>query len=90
MKKIVISTLAVLMACPAFAGTQKGGSDWQMFGLDPYIALRGGLGYTNMNYSYNDHKEAMSDMEWQGRAAKITIHLAQPKKLMSIQSCRHC
>ena len=69
MKKIVISTLAVLMACPAFAGTQKGGSDWQMFGLDPYIALRGGLGYTNMNYSYNDHKEAMSDMEWQGRAA---------------------
>ena len=55
MKKIVISTLAELMACPAFAGTQKGGSDWQLFGLDPYIALRGGLGYTNMNYSITEY-----------------------------------
>lgn len=69
MKKIVISTLAVLMACPAFAGPQKGGSDWQLFGLDPYIALRGGLGYTNLNYSFNDHKKSMTDMEFQGRAA---------------------
>ena len=69
MKKIVISTLAVLIACPAFAGTHKQDSDWQMFGLNPYIALRGGLGYTNLNYSFNDRKESMTDMDFQGRAA---------------------
>lgn len=70
MKKIVISTLAVLIACPAFASSGTyGNSSWQLFGLDPYIGLRGGLGYNNLNYSFNDHKESMTDMTWQGRAA---------------------
>ena len=69
MKKIVVSTLAVLMACPAFAGTQSRTSDWQLFGLNPYIGLRGGLGYTNQNYSFNGDKKSMTDMVWQGRAA---------------------
>ncbi|MBD5389032.1 outer membrane beta-barrel protein [bacterium] len=69
MKKIVISTLAALIACPAFAGMSPTESSWQLWGLDPYIALRGGLGYTNMNYNFNGHKEGMTDMVWQGRAA---------------------
>lgn len=69
MKKIAISTLAVLIACPAFAGNYGSGSSWQLFGLDPYIGLRGGASYTNLNYNYNDHKESMSDMVFQGRAA---------------------
>lgn len=69
MKKIAISTLAVLIACPAFAGNYGSGSSWQLFGLDPYIGLRGGAGYTSLNYNYNNHKESMSDMVFQGRAA---------------------
>ena len=69
MKKIAISTLAVLIAGPAFAGNYGSGSSWQLFGLDPYIGLRGGASYTNLNYNYNDHKESISDMVFQGRAA---------------------
>lgn len=70
MKKIVISTLAVLVACPAFAaGRNPNASSWQLFGLDPYIGLRGGASYTNLNYRYNDHRETVSDMAFQGRAA---------------------
>lgn len=68
MKKIVISTLAVLIACPAFAGQQHH-SSWQLFGLDPYIGLRGGASYTNMNYRYADDKKSMTDEVFQGRAA---------------------
>lgn len=67
MKKIAISTLAVLIACPAFAGTQ--GSSWQLWGLDPYIGLRGGATYENLNYKHNGHKESMTDTVFQGRAA---------------------
>lgn len=68
MKKIAISTLAVLMACPAFAGANQH-SSWQLFGLDPYIGLRGGISYTNLNYRYNDDKQSMTDTIFQGRAA---------------------
>ncbi len=70
MKKIVVSTLAVLMACPAFAAMgDNGGSSWQLWGLDPYIGLRGGASYNNLNYKYNGHKESMTDVIFQGRAA---------------------
>lgn len=68
MKKIVISTLAVLIACPAFAGTNQN-SSWQLFGLDPYIGLRGGMGWTNLNVKHNGHKKSIQDHEFQGRAA---------------------
>ena len=39
MKKIAISTLAVLIACPAFAGINNPnqGSSWTMWGMDPYV-----------------------------------------------------
>ena len=69
MKKIAISTLAVLIACPAFAGHPKDGSSWQICGLDPYIGLRGGVAYSNTNYRFLGNKESMTDVTFQGRAA---------------------
>ena len=68
MKKIVISTLAVLFACPAFARGADN-SSWQMFGLDPYIGLRGGASYTNVNVKHRGHKKSIDDWGMQGRAA---------------------
>lgn len=70
MKKLAISTLAVLMACPAFAINHPDqGSSWQMWGMDPYVGLRGGLSYTNLNYKYDGNKESITDWVFQGRAA---------------------
>ena len=70
MKKLAISTLAVLIACPAFAINHPDqGSSWQMGGMDPYVGLRGGLSYTNLNYKYDGNKESITDWIFQGRAA---------------------
>ncbi len=68
MKKIVISTLAVLIACPAFAGANQT-SSWQLFGLDPYIGLRGGASYTTAKVKHEGHKKSINDWGMQGRAA---------------------
>lgn len=67
MKKLAISTLAVLIACPAFAGQHCNDSFWS--DLDPYIALRGGIGYTNTNYNFDGQKESIADMVLDGRVA---------------------
>ena len=70
MKKVVMSVLAVLVACPAFAMHHPDqGSSWQMWGMDPYVGLRGGMSYTNLNYKYDNNKESMTDFIFQGRAA---------------------
>lgn len=70
MKKLAISTLAVLIACPAFAINHPDqGSSWKMWGMDPYVGLRGGLSYTNLNYKYDGNKESITDWIFQGRAA---------------------
>lgn len=70
MKKIITAIFAVLIAYPAFAnGYQSQGSSWQMFFLDPYIAIHGGISNSNLNYNYNDSKETLSDTIFQGRAA---------------------
>ncbi len=70
MKKIIISTLAVLIACPAFAGMHRAeNGTWQMWGMDPYIGLRGGITWENLNYNFNNKKETMTDLVFQGRAA---------------------
>lgn len=71
MKKVVVSTLAVLLACPAFAGMNHPdqGSSWQLWGLDPYVGMRGGVSYTNLNYRYNGVKESITDTVLQGRVA---------------------
>ena len=68
MKKLAISTMAVVLACPAFAG-QHSDSSFQIMGWDPYIALRGGMGYNNLNYSFNNKKESVEDMDFRGRIA---------------------
>lgn len=68
MKKVIISTLAVLVACPAFANGASN-SSWQLFGLDPYVGLRGGISYNNLNYKHAGHKESMTDTIFDGRAA---------------------
>lgn len=70
MKKIMVSALAVLIACPAFAGMHRAeNGTWQMWGMDPYIGLHGGMTWENLNYSFNDKKETMSDLVFQGRVS---------------------
>lgn len=68
MKKIAISALAVVLACPAFAG-QHSDSSFTVMGLDPYIGMRLGMGYNNLNYAFNGKKESAEDMNFRGRVA---------------------
>ena len=67
MKKFAIPALAAVIACPAMAGQHYQESFWDS--LHPYMALRGGAGYTNHNYSFNDKKESLGDEEFHGRVA---------------------
>lgn len=68
MKKIAISAMAVVLACPAFAGQQSDPA-FTVWGLDPYIAMRGGMGYNNLNYKFNGKKQSIEDMDFRGRLA---------------------
>ena len=68
MKKLAVSALAVVLAYPAFAGQQSEPA-FTVMGLDPYIALRAGLGSNNLNYSFNGKKETSSDLDFRGRVA---------------------
>ncbi|MBR4475278.1 MAG: outer membrane beta-barrel protein [Alphaproteobacteria bacterium] len=68
MKKLAVSALAIVLAAPAFAG-QNQDPAFTVMGLDPYIALRGGLGYNNLNYSFNGKKESSEDLDFRGRVA---------------------
>ena len=73
MKKLAISTLAVLIACPAFAMNHPDqGSSWTMWGMDPYVGLRGGISYTNLNYSYDGNKEAMTEAISMVKTGQVT------------------
>lgn len=67
MKKIAIPVLAAVIACPAMADQYHSESFWDS--LDPYMALRVGAGYTNLNYRYDGYKESLSDQEMHARAA---------------------
>ena len=68
MKKIAVSALAVVLACPAFAG-QSSDSSFTIMGLDPYIGMRLGMGYNHLSYSMNNRKEAVEDLDFRGRLA---------------------
>ena len=68
MKKLAVSAMAVVLACPAFAG-QHSDSTFTIMGLDPYIGMRFGMGYNNLNYKFNDKKESVEDMNFRGRLA---------------------
>jgi len=72
MKKLIATSLAVLIAAPAFAGGQKYEQQTTNFlGWDilPYVALRGGATYGNLNYNFNNTKESVSQNLYQLRAA---------------------
>ena len=68
MKKLAVSALAVVLACPAFAGQQQEPA-FTVMGLDPYIGMRLGMGYNNLNYSFNGDKKTIDDMNFRGRLA---------------------
>ena len=67
MKNVAIPVLAALVACPAMAGQHNQESFWDS--LNPYMALRVGAGYTNLNYRYDGYRESLTDEEMHGRAA---------------------
>ena len=72
MKKLIATSMAVLIAAPAFAGGRAYEQQTTNFlGWDilPYVALRGGATYGNLNYSFNDTKESVSQNLYQLRTA---------------------
>jgi opacity protein-like surface antigen len=72
MKKLIATSMAVLIAAPAFAGGrayEQQTSNFLGWEILPYVALRGGATYGNLNYSYNDTKESVSQNLYQARAA---------------------
>ena len=68
MKKLAVSALAIVLACPAFAG-QQSDSSFTIMGLDPYIGLRAGMGYNNLNYDFNGKKKSIEDSNFRGLVA---------------------
>jgi len=72
MKKLIATSLAVLIAAPAFAGGQRyeqQTTDFLGWDILPYVALRGGATYGNLNYSIDSHKESVAQNLYQLRAA---------------------
>ena len=72
MKKFIAGSLAVLLATPALAGGNNYEQQTTSFmGWDilPYIALRGGATYGNLNYNFNNVKESMTQNMYQIRTA---------------------
>ena len=72
MKKLIAGSLAVLLTAPAFAGGQKYEQQTTNFlGWDilPYVAVRGGATYGNLNYNFNDTKKSITQNIYQARAA---------------------
>ena len=72
MKKLIATSMAVLIAAPAFAGGrgyEQQTTSFMGWDILPYVALRGGATYGNINYSFNDVKESVSQNLYQARAA---------------------
>ena len=72
MKKLIATSMAVLIAAPAFAGGrpyEQQTSNFLGWDILPYIALRGGATYGNLNYKFNDSKESVTQNLYQARAA---------------------
>lgn len=72
MKKIVVSALALVVACPAFAGNgtkHEKPTVWNMWNLDTYMSVGIGASYINLNYNYADTKESLTDTIYQGHVA---------------------
>ena len=72
MKKLIATSMAVLLAAPAFAGGQmyeQQPTNFMGWDILPYVALRGGATYGNLNYNFNDTKESVSQDLYQARVA---------------------
>lgn len=72
MKKLIATSMAVLIAAPAFAGGrayEQQTKDFLGWEVLPYVALRGGATYGNLNYSFNNTKESVSQNLYQVRTA---------------------
>jgi len=72
MKKLIAGSMAVLLAAPAFAGGQmyeQQPSNFLGWEILPYVALRGGATYGNLNYNFNDTKKSVEHDLYQLRAA---------------------
>lgn len=72
MKKLIAGSMAVLLAAPAFAGGQMYEQQTTNFlGWDilPYVAVRGGATYGNLNYKVDDTKESVAQNLYQARVA---------------------
>lgn len=71
MKKIITTSLIALLTIPAFAGGEYHQQTTEFMGYDilPYLALRGGSTYSNLNVKLDGDKENISDAVFQGRVA---------------------
>jgi opacity protein-like surface antigen len=72
MKKLIAGSMAVLLAAPAFAGGQMYEQQTTNFlGWDilPYVAVRGGATYGNLNYKVDGTKESVAQNLYQARVA---------------------
>lgn len=72
MKKLIATSMAVFLVAPAFAGGQmyeQQTSNFLGWEILPYVALRGGATYGNLNYNFNDTKKSASQNLYQLRAA---------------------
>ena len=57
MKKLIATSMAVLLTVPAFAGGntyEQQTTNFMGWDILPYIALRGGATYGNLNYNFNE------------------------------------
>ena len=72
MKKLIAGSMAVLLSVPAFAGGHSYEQQTTSFmGWDilPYVALRGGATYGNLNYNFNGDKKSVAQNTYQIRTA---------------------
>lgn len=72
MKKLIAGSMAVLLTVPAFAGGQGYKQETtNFFGWEilPYVTLRGGATYGNLNYNFNDTKKSTTQNLYQARVA---------------------
>ena len=72
MKKLIATSMAVLIAAPAFAGGQmyeQQPTNFLGWSILPYVTVRGGATYGNLNYDFNDTKKSVSQDLYQARVA---------------------
>ena len=73
MKKLVAGSMAVFLSVPAFAGGynkyEQQTTNFLGWEILPYVAVRGGATYGNLNYGFNNAKESVGQNLYQARLA---------------------